>query len=79
MEDNQLITIENEQKSILEQIQEITIRLDGIESTASIISENMTDKEGSSAVNLLSVVAADATRDLVGLTNKGFELLKENK
>lgn len=64
---------------LLEQIQELSIKLSGIENTASIISEDISDTEHSSAVNLLSVVAADVTKELVGLTDKGFELLKESK
>lgn len=65
--------------NVLEEIGELTIKLEGVASTAFTVEEHMTNKTYSSTINLLGLVVADVTKELERLVGEAHEINRSSK
>lgn len=64
---------------VLEQIGELTIKLEGVASTAFTVEEHMHDKNYSPTINLLGLVVTEVSEKLESLVAEAHEINKEVK
>lgn len=64
---------------VLEQIGELTIKLEGVAATAYTLEEHMHDKNYSPTINLLGLVVEEVAGELERLVGEAHEINKEVK
>lgn len=68
----------NNMYSILEKINDLQIKLDGVSSTAFTIAEAMgDDKNYMPSINLMGIIVDDIAKELSELVDKGHEINKK--
>lgn len=68
----------NNMYSILEKINDLQIKLDGVSATAFTIAEAMgDDKNYMPSINLMGIIVNDITKELRELVDKGHEINRE--
>ena len=66
--------------NVLESINELQVKLEGVTATSFTIAEAMkNDKNFAPSINLMGIIVGDITEDLKRLVEKGHEISRESK